>query len=73
MQPYPISDPVGRPVAENKVRLAWFNSDLESSSSRWVVVHSFVEKDDRELSGYVFDDSLLLVSPDEKGNGARSK
>jgi hypothetical protein len=70
MQPYPISDPVGRPVAEKNARLAWFNPDLESSFSRWVTIHSFVEKDDPELSGYVFDDSLLLVSfVDEKGNG----
>ncbi len=73
MQPYPISDIVRRPQAEEKTRLAWFNTDLECSFSRWVATHSFVEKDDAELSGYVFDDSLLLVFPDEKGNGIRSK
>ena len=69
MQPYPIPHPVVRPLAENKVGLAWFDSDLEFSFSRWVAIHSFVEKEDPEMSGYVFDDSLLLISFDEKGNG----
>lgn len=70
MQSYPISDNVRRPQAEDKVRLAWFNSDLESSFGRWIETRSFVEKED--LSGYVFDDSLLLVSfVDEKGSETR--
>lgn len=70
MQAYPISDPVGRPKAEEKSRLAWFNSDLECSFGRWTVMHSFGEKEDPELSGYVFDDSLLFASfVHEKGNG----
>lgn len=71
MRSYPISDTLSRPQAEDKARLAWFNSDLECSLGRWVTTHSFVEKEDSELSGYVFDDSLLLVSfVDEKENGA---
>lgn len=70
MQPYPI--PMGQPQAEDKSRLAWFNSDLECSFGRWLVTHSFVETKDQELSGYVFDDSLLLVSLDDKKSiGAR--
>jgi hypothetical protein len=70
MQPYPIPHPVVRPLAENKARLAWFDSDLEFSFCRWVAIHSSAEKEDPEMSGYVFDDSLLLISfVDEKGNG----
>ncbi len=69
MQAHPVSGPMGRSQAEDKVRLAWFNSDLECSLGRWVMTHSFVEKEDPELSGYVFDDSLLLVSfVEDKGN-----
>lgn len=74
MQAHPISDPMGRPQAEDKVRLAWFNSDLESSFGRFIETRSFVKKEDPELSGYVFDDSLLLVSfVDEKGMGQAKK
>jgi hypothetical protein len=71
MQACAILDPVDRSQAEDKVRLVWSNSNLECSVSRWFMTHSFVEKQDHELSGYVFDDSLLLVSfVDGKGNGA---
>ncbi len=62
MQACEISDPVEWSQAEDKVRLAWSNSNLECNVSRWFMTHSFVEKQDPELSGYVFDDSLLLVS-----------
>jgi hypothetical protein len=71
MQAYPISDPMGRPQAEEEAHLVWSNSNLECSVGRWFMTHSFVEMEDRELSGYVFDDSLLLVAfVEEKGNGA---
>ena len=70
MQSYPISDTLSRPQTEDKARLAWFNSELESSFGCWIETRSFVEKEEPEQSGYVFDDSLLLVSfVDEKGNG----
>ncbi len=70
MQAYPISDHMGRPQVEDKGRLVWSNSDLECSFNRWFMTHSFVEMEEHEKSGYVFDDSLLLVSfVDEKGNG----
>lgn len=70
MQPHPI--PVGPPQAEDKSRLARLNSDLECSFGRLIVTHSFVEKEDPNLSGYVFDDSLLLASlDDEKSIGKR--
>ena len=74
MQSYPISDTLSRPQTEDKARLAWFNSDLESSFGRFIETRSFVKKEDPELSGYVFDDSLLLVSfIDEKGTGQAKK
>lgn len=67
MQSYPRSDTLSPPQTEDKARLAWFNSYLECSLGRCVMTHSFIEKKDPELSGYVFDDSLLLVSfVDEK-------
>jgi hypothetical protein len=70
MQTYPISEPMGRTQAEDKVRLTWCNSDLECSVGRWFMAQSLDEKKDSEMSGYVFDDSLLLVSfVDEKGTG----
>jgi hypothetical protein len=70
MQSYPISDTLSRLQTEDKARLAWFNSDLGSSFGSFIQTRSFVKKEDPELSGYVFDDSLLLVSfVDEKGNG----
>jgi hypothetical protein len=71
MQAYPISDPMGWPQAEEEGHLVWSNSNLECSVGRWFMTHSFVETDGPELSGYVFDDSLLLVSFVEvKGNRA---
>lgn len=72
MQSYPVSEMKSRPQADENTRLTWFNSDLECSFGRWVVIHSRVEKEDPDMSGYVFDDSLLFASfVDEKDSGTR--
>jgi hypothetical protein len=60
-----VSGPAAPTQAQSKPRLSSFDSSPEFSLAHWLEVHRLVELsalDDRELKGYVFDDSCLLVS-----------
>lgn len=62
---YPlVSDPIRPPQADGKPRLDSFDSGQEFSFEHLAEVCKLVERaeiEDRELNGYVFDDSCLLV------------
>jgi hypothetical protein len=60
-----LLEPVTPPQAERKPRLTSFDSGPEFSLEHLAEVCRLVEfavMDDRELKGYVFDDSCLHVS-----------
>jgi hypothetical protein len=56
---------VAPPQAQGKPNPSSYDSGQECSIAHWLEVCRLVElaeRDDRELKGYVFDDSCLLVS-----------
>jgi hypothetical protein len=60
---YPlISDRVVSPSAQNKPHPASYDSNQEFSLAHRLELIRLVEKEDRELTGYVFDDACLRVS-----------
>ena len=62
--PYSVApDLVATPQAHSKPILSSYDSDQEFSLVHWLEVRRLVElaeRDDRELKGYLFDDSLLV-------------
>ena len=60
-----VPDSVALPQAQSKPSPSSYDSGHECSIAHWLEVCRLVElaeRDDRELKGYVFDDSCLLVS-----------
>ena len=60
-----VPDSVAPPQTQGKPNLSSYDSGQECSIAHWMEVCRLVElaeRDDRELKGYVFDDSCLLVS-----------
>jgi hypothetical protein len=58
-----LPDLVATPQAQDKPSLSSFDSGQEFSLEHWLEVRRLValaERDDRELKGYVFDDSLVV-------------
>jgi len=56
-----VLDPVHSPQAEGKPRLSSFDSGPEFSLERVLAVYKLVEREDFDLEGYVFDDTILRV------------
>jgi|GEM_PF-1779961 len=60
-----VPDFVSSPQTQGKPDLTSYDSGQECGLAHWLEVCRLVERaelDDRELKGYVFDDSCLLVS-----------
>jgi hypothetical protein len=58
-----VPDLVAPPQTQDRPRLRSHDSGQEFSLAHWLEVCRLVElaeRDDRELKGYVFDDSLLV-------------
>ena len=63
--PYSVlPDLVAPPQVQGKPGLSSYDSGQECSLAHWLEVRRLVElaeRDNRELQGYVFDDSLLVL------------
>ena len=60
-----VPDSVAPSQTQGKPHPSSYDSSQECSLAHWLEVRRLVElaeRDDRELKGYVFDDSCLLVS-----------
>ena len=58
-----VPDLIAHPETQERPRLSSYDSGQECSIVHWLEVCKLVElaeRDDRELKGYVFDDSLLI-------------
>ena len=58
-----LPDLVAPPQAQYKPNLSSFDSGQEFSLDHWLEVRRLIalaERDDRELKGYVFDDTLVV-------------
>jgi hypothetical protein len=57
-----VAGPTLSPQKEGKPQLISFDSSREFSLEHLLEVCKLVEREDRELKGYVFDDECLRVS-----------
>jgi hypothetical protein len=60
-----VVDPVVPPQVPSKPILSSYDSEQEFSLVHWLETRRLVElaeRDDRELKGYVFEDSLLVLN-----------
>jgi len=61
VSPSSVAGPMLSPQIERKPVLISFDSSHEFSLAHHLELYLLVEKEDRELKGYVFDDELLEV------------
>jgi hypothetical protein len=54
-------EPVHPPQAEKRRRVNSFDSGQEFSLERLIATYKLVEREDSDLEGYVFDETLLFI------------
>lgn len=61
MQKSSVLEPVHPPHAKERPRVSSFDSGQEFSLERLIATYKVVEREDSDLEGYVFDETLLFI------------
>jgi hypothetical protein len=61
MQSSSVLEPVHSPPPEERPRLTSFDSGQEFSLERLIATYKLVERENSDLEGYVFDETLLFI------------